>query len=168
LPQILRRLQANQDSLRGLYGFFPHFVRPVLARCFADLVQPFSLLRFPPTRLSPLIDHSPFTAYSSLYVSSLITTDFSLDIKHLVTANSSFSVRFPSSRCDGQKSPSLCLPRDRCGSLLLHVVLSERASGDRPLPLPPLSAGRRPPGRVEAASGPTRIVSVCGMSTLDN
>jgi hypothetical protein len=28
----------------------------------------FSLVRFPPTRLIPPIDHSTFTAYSSLYV----------------------------------------------------------------------------------------------------
>jgi hypothetical protein len=47
-------------------------------------------------------------------------------------------------------------------------MLSGRASGDRPLPLPPLPAGRRPPEHFEAASGRTRIASVCGMSTLDN
>jgi hypothetical protein len=51
LPQILRRLQANQDSLRERRGAFPHFVWTVLARCFADLVRPFSLLRFAPTHL---------------------------------------------------------------------------------------------------------------------
>jgi hypothetical protein len=61
-----------------------------------------------------------------------------LDIQHLVTANSSFSVRLLSSRCDGQKSPSLRLARDRSGSLPRRVVLSGRASGDRLLPLQPL------------------------------
>jgi hypothetical protein len=45
---------AGQSGLPSpARGAFPHFVWTVLARCFADLVRPFSLLRFPRLTLSP-------------------------------------------------------------------------------------------------------------------
>jgi hypothetical protein len=61
IASILGRLQANQDSLCALRGAFPHFVRTVLVRCFADLVRPFS-------QCTPLSPDSPYPADSSLNI----------------------------------------------------------------------------------------------------
>jgi hypothetical protein len=90
--------------------------------------DPFNLFGHPPCCLIQPIERSTFTVNSSF------------NIQRLIAANSSFSARLPSSRCDGPRSPSPLLPRDRCHALLLRAVLSERAqAADGSLPPPPAS-----------------------------
>jgi hypothetical protein len=88
MPQILRRLQANQDSVRERRGAFRHFVWTVLARCFADLA-------FPPTRLIPqlITQHSPPIPPCMFHVSLPPTSPWTVSISSLPTPRSASDCR---------------------------------------------------------------------------
>jgi hypothetical protein len=90
------------------------------------LSDSFNPLGHSPCCLIPTIQRSAFTA------------DLFFSIQPLIAADSSFRVGLPSAQCDGPRSPSPPLPRDRCHALPLRVVLPKRAqAGDGPAPLPP-------------------------------
>jgi hypothetical protein len=74
------------------------------------------------------VGHSPCCLISPIeHATFTFTANSSFNIQHLIAANSSFRVRLPSSRCDGSRSPSPPLPRNRCHTLPLRMVLSEQA-----------------------------------------
>jgi hypothetical protein len=102
--------------------------------------DPFNLVGHSPCYLIPSIEHST------------ITTNSSFNIRRLIAANSSFRVRLPPSRCNGPRSPSPFMPRDRYHALPLRVGLSSRAqAAEGPAPLSPL-----PPPASRCARGVLR------------
>jgi hypothetical protein len=131
----------------GVTGLFPDSSGRSARATSLTSSDPFNPLGHSTCCLIPMSQRSAFTA------------DLFFSIQPLIAAKPLFSVGLPSAQCDGPRSPSPPLPRDRYHALPLRVVLPKRAqAADAPVPLST--------GRIEAASRHTRIASVYGFSVV--
>jgi hypothetical protein len=162
VPQILARLKANQESLRGL---FPTSSGRFSRAASLTSSGPSVYSAFPRLTLSHqlITQHSPPIPPCMFDVSLPPTPPWTLSISSLPTPRSASDCRHLDAM-DRSHHRCVCPAIDAVHCRSVWCFPDEL----RRLPLPPLPAGRRSPGRIEAASRRMRVASVCGMSTLDN
>ena len=116
----------------GVTGLFPDSSERSSRSTSLTSSDPFNPLGHSTCCLIPTIQRSTFTA------------DLFFNIQPLIAADSSFRVGLQLAQCDGPRSPSPPLPRDRCHALPLRVLLSKPAqAAGGPVLLTPASRSPR-------------------------